>query len=172
MQQEAWRLAVMATDWASLHKERLQMTDAELANQLARTAVAQAASICYGPSLAQQMPKRLRYDCYVRSRTSSDGAFYMHTSGPNVTELLGFGVIAYTSAGPASQLTYCAVLKQTEGFNLGALSCSSLMPVEDAARLIEEVCKAEAVDGEGEVLAAFDLGECLSLWAPSLMQMC
>ena len=36
------------------------------------------------------------------------------------------------------------------------------MPVEDAAQLIEDICKAGAINGEGEVLAAFDLGERLS----------
>ena len=33
------------------------------------------------------------------------------------------------------------------------------MPVEDAAQLVEEICRGGAVDGEGEILAAFDLGE-------------
>ena len=49
-----------------------------------------------------------------------------------------------------------------------ALSCSSLLPVEDAARLIEDICKAGAIEGGGEVLAAFDLGEHLSQWASTL----
>ena len=61
MQQEAWQLAVMATDWANLHGGRLQMTDAELAVHLAQTAVAQAASICYGPSSMQRTHERSRY---------------------------------------------------------------------------------------------------------------
>ena len=42
------------------------------------------------------------------------------------------------------------------------MSCSSLLPVEDAARLIEEICNTGAIDNAGEVLAAFDLGEHLS----------
>ncbi len=65
MQQEAWQLAITATDWADLHGERLQMTDAELAVQLAQTAVAQAASLCYGPSVMQRVPKRFRYGCIM-----------------------------------------------------------------------------------------------------------
>lgn len=68
MQQEAWQLAVMATDWATLHSGRTQMTDAELAVHLAQTAVAQAASMCYGPSSVQRMPKRSRYGCIFSER--------------------------------------------------------------------------------------------------------
>ena len=61
MLQEAWQLSVAATDWAELHRQRPQMTDADLADELGRTAVAQAASMCYGPQSAQQIPKWSRY---------------------------------------------------------------------------------------------------------------
>ena len=46
------------------------------------------------------------------------------------------------------------------------------MPVEDAAQLIEEICKAGAVDGGVEVLAAFDLGEHLFQCPSSLKCAC
>ena len=52
MQLEAWQMAILATKWASLHQERLQMTDAQQAGQVARAAVAQATSLHLGPSLA------------------------------------------------------------------------------------------------------------------------
>ena len=56
-----------ATDWAALHEQRPQMTDAELAEELGSTAVAQAAALCYGPLSGQQMPPSPRWGHMVSS---------------------------------------------------------------------------------------------------------
>lgn len=43
------------------------------------------------------------------------------------------------------------------------LRSSAIPSVEDAAHLIEDICRAVVPSGEGEVLAAFDLGEHLEM---------
>jgi hypothetical protein len=43
------------------------------------------------------------------------------------------------------------------------LRSSAIPSVEDAANLIEDICRAVVPSGEGEVLAAFDLGEHLEM---------
>ena len=60
MLREAWRLAVAATDWGALHQRRHRLTDAELADELGSTVVAQAAALCYGPVSEQQTPVPVR----------------------------------------------------------------------------------------------------------------
>lgn len=172
MLQEAWQLAIMATDWTSVHKGRLHMTDADLAVQLAGTAVAQAASLCYGPSSAQRMPERSRYGSVV------SGCEITYTDALDRCQICVHSCKSRWSGNQScmhiswDRPAYRVYVKSIPSLQSLALSCSFLVPVGDAAHLIEEICKAGAVDGGVEVLAAFDLGEHLCQWPLSLIRTC
>ncbi len=66
------------------------------------------------------------------------------------------GNMSQDAAGAAHIMT-CLVLRS-----------SALPPIEEAAHLIEDICRAVVPSGTGEVLAAFDLGEGLEMHCGSL----